>query len=73
MTVAVDTVVPLGRSLPIHADVVVVGTRALAEPLVAAAYRAYLPERTIAWVDPSDKESKSTPGAWREVRQSSLS
>ncbi|MFT3769928.1 MAG: thioredoxin domain-containing protein [Minicystis sp.] len=35
-------------------DVVVVGPRDQAEALVAAAYRVYVPNRTIAVVDPSD-------------------
>jgi hypothetical protein len=38
-------------------DVVVVGPRAQAEALVAAAYRAYVPDRRIAWVDPADPAS----------------
>jgi uncharacterized protein YyaL (SSP411 family) len=38
-------------------DVVVVGARVDAEPLVAAAYRRYVPNRTIALVDPSDPRS----------------
>jgi uncharacterized protein YyaL (SSP411 family) len=38
-------------------DVVVVGSRADAEPLVQATYRAYLPRRQLAWVDPSDGRS----------------
>ncbi|APR79557.1 Thymidylate kinase [Minicystis rosea] len=38
-------------------DIVVVGPRDQAEALVAAAYRVYLPNRTIAWVDPSDAAS----------------
>jgi uncharacterized protein YyaL (SSP411 family) len=38
-------------------DVVVVGPRAAAAALVAAAYQVYLPNRTIAWVDPGDPAS----------------
>jgi hypothetical protein len=38
-------------------DVVVVGPRAAAEPLLAAAHRAYLPCRTLAYVDPADPAS----------------
>ncbi len=38
-------------------DVVVVGARADAEPLVSTAYRQYLPNRTIALVDPGDPRS----------------
>jgi uncharacterized protein len=38
-------------------DVVVVGAPAAAEPLVAAAYRAYLPCRTIVVVDPANPRS----------------
>jgi uncharacterized protein len=38
-------------------DVVVVGPRDAAEPLVAAAFRAYLPSRTVAAVDPGDPRS----------------
>jgi uncharacterized protein YyaL (SSP411 family) len=38
-------------------DVVVVGPRADAEKLVAAAYGVYLPNRTLAWVDPGDPAS----------------
>ena len=47
-------------------DVVVVGPRALAEPLVAAAHRAYLPHRTIAWVDPDDAASVTAARALAE-------
>jgi hypothetical protein len=39
-------------------DVVVVGPRAAAEPLVAAAFRAYLPSRNIALIDPADPRSR---------------
>jgi len=38
-------------------DVVVVGPRDAAEPLLAAAFRAYLPCRTVAAVDPGDPRS----------------
>jgi uncharacterized protein YyaL (SSP411 family) len=38
-------------------DVVIVGPRAAADPLVAAAHRAYLPCRTVAAVDPEDPRS----------------
>jgi hypothetical protein len=38
-------------------DVVVVGRRADAEPLVAAIYRHYVPDRNVAWIDPDDAAS----------------
>jgi uncharacterized protein YyaL (SSP411 family) len=47
-------------------DVVVVGPREAAEPLIAAAFRAYLPSRTIAAVDPGDPRSVEAAAALAE-------
>jgi len=47
-------------------DVVVVGAREEAEALVAAAYRVYLPSRTIAWIDPGDARSVAVAKALAE-------
>jgi len=47
-------------------DIVVVGSREAAEPLVAAAYRAYLPCRTLALVDPEDPRSVESASALAE-------
>jgi uncharacterized protein YyaL (SSP411 family) len=47
-------------------DVVVVGPRASAEPLVAAAFKAYLPRRTVVYVDPADAASVAAAGALAE-------
>jgi uncharacterized protein YyaL (SSP411 family) len=52
-----EAVLGIDRMVRGSTDVVVVGARADAEPLVAAAHRAYLPCRTVAAVDPGDPRS----------------
>jgi uncharacterized protein YyaL (SSP411 family) len=52
-----QAVLGLDRLVHGSTDVVVVGPREKAEALVAAAYRVYLPNRTIAWVNPADAAS----------------
>jgi uncharacterized protein len=52
-----QVVLGLDRLVNGSTDVVVVGPHPLAEPFVAAAHRVYLPNRTIAWVDPNDGAS----------------
>jgi hypothetical protein len=52
-----QAVLGLDRLVRGSTDVVLVGPRAAAEALAAAAYRAYLPNRTLAWVDPEDAAS----------------
>jgi uncharacterized protein YyaL (SSP411 family) len=47
-------------------DIVVIGPPAATEPFVAAAYRAYLPCRTIVAVDPSDPHSVAAAGVLAE-------
>ena len=50
-------------------DIVVVGPRGEAEALVAAAYRVYLPSRTIAWIDPVDPRSVAVAKALAEGKE----
>lgn len=52
-----QAVLCLDRLVHGSTDIVVVGPRAEAEALIAAAYRVYVPNRTIAWVDPADTAS----------------
>ena len=54
-----QSVLALDRMVRGSTDVVVVGPRDAKETvaLVRAAHRAYLPNRTIAWVDPHDPAS----------------
>ncbi len=47
-------------------DVVVVGPASATEPLVAAAYRVYLPCRTVVAVDPADPRSVEAAGVLAE-------
>jgi uncharacterized protein YyaL (SSP411 family) len=54
-------------------DVVVVGARAAAEPLVQAAYEEYLPRRQVAWVDPADAGSVDAARALAEGKPSASS
>jgi uncharacterized protein YyaL (SSP411 family) len=51
-------------------DVVVVGSREAAEPLLAAAHRAYLPCRTVAFVDPGDPLSVASASVLAEGKPS---
>jgi hypothetical protein len=52
-----QTVLGIDRLVRGSTDVVIVGPRAAAEALRAEAFRAYLPNRTIALVDPADPAS----------------
>ena len=52
-----QAVLGLDRLVRGSTEVVLVGPRAGAEVLAAAAYRVYLPNRTLAWVDPDDAAS----------------
>src|SRR5262245_26964408 len=52
-----QAVLGIDRMVRGSTDVVIVGPRAAAAPLVEAAYRVYLPNRTIAQIDPSDPRS----------------
>ena len=52
-----QAVLGLDRLVRGSTDVVLVGPRAGAEALAAAAYGVYLPNRTLAWVDPGDPAS----------------
>jgi uncharacterized protein YyaL (SSP411 family) len=64
-----QAVLGLDRLVHGSTDVVVVGARdqkEKAEALVAAAYRVYLPNRTIAWIDPADARSVAAAKALAE-------
>ncbi len=52
-----QAVVGMDRMVRGSTEVVVVGTRDAAEPLVEATYRAYLPDRVLAVVDPDNPQS----------------